>query len=724
MQLQPYYIYDEEGKIAKDEQGNDLVNPNADLDAEGNIILEKDENGNIKKVSYGISSLNDYFHYIRELASLAIGEGTRTGSDPYFLRLPLDEPFMEINANTRLISVPSELSQISVVGDKYAEVVFFKIDRYFDAVDLNTRHIYIEWEHSDGTKGVSRDFLRDTQSEKDKIIFGWIIGDEMTRNPGTIRFAVRFVEWNHDAKENPDEAVSGTELAYSFSSLPAQIGIADTLQYSLFTDATDVTEKIDTAGDAGTILFYLEPSALDSADETAPEPASIPQYIINLRSVIGAVAKEGIYEANLDSEGKLVLNVEAYASEDSGNISYMFGRKDYKDTGTEGIIAKIDFPEVELAKNHDVDNDNSIYYADAGNGTFVPLSNTEIKAALADLDEEENETFKCHKKIAFMIATKPGYYFANARNSVSGRQTSSANSDMLYIPYAETPTVTAMEPHFVKGKVEYALEAQDPENWNGELSGNVGKTNVHVTYGTAGSTIAHLAPVATKSDGGTLVYSWYKHKADYEALERGKFETLAEWYVRREKFLTEDKGWTKLSVTTPTYDTEEPGCYLVVIENHFNNDNREAKLLASGVCRVTEAPKLPTVLWEEFDEAVADKTRPIPTFLRVSQRAYSEDAIEEPFIDFDSVEYEWHRITEKDSYDLEVATGDDMASVSGPVTFDNEGFARISFIPRNTGFYYLVLKVHLNDATIIGSSLDMTAPREIYIGTQPITDGE
>lgn len=91
----------------------------------------------------GISSLNEYFQHIEDLAALAIGNG-RTGSDPYFLRIPLDEPFLEINANTRAISVPSELRQVGVVGDKYAEIVFFKIDRYFDAVDLDTRQIYIE----------------------------------------------------------------------------------------------------------------------------------------------------------------------------------------------------------------------------------------------------------------------------------------------------------------------------------------------------------------------------------------------------------------------------------------------------------------------------------------------------------------------------------------------------------------------------------------------------
>jgi hypothetical protein len=143
-----------------------------DFDRDGNFLIDQN---NEKVPSSGINTLNEYFQNIEALSELAIGSG-RTGSDPYFLRLPLDEPYFEINANTRGITVPGELSQIAVVGDKLAEIVFFRIDRYYDAVDLNTRHIYIEWEVPDGKggviKGISRDFLRDTQSEKDKIIFG------------------------------------------------------------------------------------------------------------------------------------------------------------------------------------------------------------------------------------------------------------------------------------------------------------------------------------------------------------------------------------------------------------------------------------------------------------------------------------------------------------------------------------------------------------------------
>ena len=269
------------------------------LDGEGNPIKP-------------ISSLNEYFQHIEEFAQLAIGDG-RGGSDPYLLRLPLDEPFMEINANTRAITVPAALRQIGVVGDKFAEIIFFEIDRYFDAVDLDTRQIYIEWEAPDGEggirKGVSRDFLKDTQSKskEGKIIFGWLIGDELTKYVGTIRFAVRFVEWT-DMSDGVNKPESGTGLLYSFSSLPAQINIVESLNYDLFEDSENA-EMIKTDDQGRTILFFLQDSNPDVEDDTTPGPSFNPTFIRNLGQNEPTTV---IQEADLNDDGTLKLVVEAY----------------------------------------------------------------------------------------------------------------------------------------------------------------------------------------------------------------------------------------------------------------------------------------------------------------------------------------------------------------------------------------------------------------------------
>ena len=59
--------------------------------------------------------------------------------------LPLDEEPFEIDANKRTITVPIHFksSGVSVVGDEIAETVFFRIARFFDAMDLETCDIFV-----------------------------------------------------------------------------------------------------------------------------------------------------------------------------------------------------------------------------------------------------------------------------------------------------------------------------------------------------------------------------------------------------------------------------------------------------------------------------------------------------------------------------------------------------------------------------------------------------
>ena len=110
----------------------------------------------------GITSLEEYYNWLPMLKEDDEGKPT------VFTRLPLDEPYFEIKANTRAITIPDEFKKngIAVQGDDLAEVVYFMIDRYFDAVDLNNTDIYIEWETPKGkgsgavaTKGVSEHYL-------------------------------------------------------------------------------------------------------------------------------------------------------------------------------------------------------------------------------------------------------------------------------------------------------------------------------------------------------------------------------------------------------------------------------------------------------------------------------------------------------------------------------------------------------------------------------------
>ena len=630
----------------------------------------------------GISSLNEYFQHIEDLAALAIGNG-RTGSDPYFLRVPLNEPFFEINANTRAISVPSELRQIGVVGDKYAEIVFFKIDRYFDAVDLDTRQIYIEWEapgaNGETIKGISRDFLRDTQSEKDKIIFGWIIGDELTQAVGTIRFAVRFVEWNSSVVQDPetgewisresddDTAVAGTELAYSFSSLPAQITVVDSLNYDLFENSEEA-EMIKTDEQAGTILFFLQNSDSDVPDETAPQPAGTPVFIRDL--------PEG--SADL-IENELRLTVEAVSTQDSGIISYMFGRKAHQDSGTQAIVARINFIEVGGESGTEPAED-AILYVKRSNGIFEVASNDDISSGV-----------QLYEKVAYMIATEPGYYFAKARNSVSNLKTSSAISSMLYIPYAGTPSTGDVEANkmparFVIKEKTYTEridtsidQTRAPGSWSSNIMIDVGEEGPATIVIGGPDHGPHFSVADNKSD--YLEYTLWK--ADNAEMQNAVAISTAQ---------------------SSNFEISEPGFYAVSVKNHYNNNDAVADKDVAGVLRVTPMAKVPKVLFDAWS-ATVEAGRPSET-------------IEVEETEHDIITYEWHRVTGANDDEDPVAEGY-MESPSGRVTFEN-GIGTIPFVPLAEGFYYFILKNELNGAVAEwNSALDPNCGT-IYVTTNPI----
>lgn len=707
-----------------------------EIDTTTDSILVDDENGNKVPVQQ-ITSLNEYFQHIRDLAGMAIGTG-RTGTDPYFLRLPLDEPFFEINANTRGITVPGELSQIAVKGDKLAEVVFFRIDRYYDAVDLNTRHIYIEWELPDGTKGISRDFLRDTQSEKDKIIFGWAIGEELTKQVGTIRFAVRFVEWfdntvldQDDRRINLDTATEDTQMLYSFSSLPATVSVVDSLNYSLFEDDEDLKNfnSLITEDNIGTMVLYLEDSDPDSVNETAPELAAMPKYVRDLSPEFYVEAKpitgkENEYKINLIGEygaATLELRVEANA-EDGGQISYVFGYIAHtKDegtgvaaTGASGMVAKYKFIEAtdvftdEDEKTAENFNTKKTFFIKDSTGVLAVVNANDAALAVA-----ENPDVKFFEKVAYVEVNAPGHYYAIADNRAGGKKANSAYSSTFYIPWPSKPEVeTKMASRFVGNELEYTLAAD--ESFNEASIDNRGKTNLRTsTTVVADTNLVELKPTVTAEETAGLTYTWYKN-ANNHLMDSGEVANAANYtrpeglkdevWAAQEATLLTDAGWEVIEgATAPTYVASEPGCYAVKVTNKFNNKETQSDLLDAGACRVTGMPKIPSIDWTSFKASASAGA--IPNAIDIELKDINGDAV-----DYDKIEYQWHKVTIPDAEhpglatDLELATEDDMTSPASPVegmTFDAEGKAKIPFQPKVAGAFFLEVRNTLNGATVI-----------------------
>lgn len=113
-----------------------MITKTTNLDSQYMDLFEE-----IKEKSQGtitVENLEQFFGSIQEIAAL----------DSKYLRLPLDEPMFEIDANSRKINVdatPFKANGLSVQGDHLAETVFFKIDRYYDTMDLMNTDIYVNW---------------------------------------------------------------------------------------------------------------------------------------------------------------------------------------------------------------------------------------------------------------------------------------------------------------------------------------------------------------------------------------------------------------------------------------------------------------------------------------------------------------------------------------------------------------------------------------------------
>lgn len=405
----------------------------------------------------------------------------------------------------------------------------------------------------------------------------------------------------------------------------------------------------------------------DSADETAPAPAAMPVFVRNLGADMDATPvanKEDMYTRNLiggakgQELGSLKLLAEAY-SPDSGSITYMFGFKALEEDGTQGMLTRHDFIEVDSHADT-----NRTYYIQGANEIYQPVSQTDIENLPVDT--------QLYEKIAYAMADKPGYYKVNARNRVSGKKTSSKDSYTLYIPYAAMPEVTTqMADHFVISQVDY----EKTLNQNTQSGANA-TSNIEFIPGSAAAAKKLLEPVVEASDGPVgsqaenLSYQWYK-SADIYDIEMANAEAIE-------------------GATEATLEVSAPGCYAVKIDNHFNNDHTETALLDAGVCRVTAMPEKPTVNWSEWEETLIAGRVNIPN-------------LEIVVGDHDKVLFEWHKIT-ADAADEDPIAEADMIEASGELTFDAEGKAALPFRPLTGGRYYLILENQLNGASVFSNS--------------------
>lgn len=393
-----------------------------------------------------ITSLNEYFSNIEALARI----------NPIYTVLPLDEDTFDIDANTREIKVPKHFKDngISVQGDEIAEVVYFKINRYFDTIDLSTKDIYIQWrsaaadENGQLIEGVSVPWCIDYESEPNYILFGWPISSKITKAAGEISFAVRFYEFDND----------NNQITYSLSTLIQKVAVKQSLDFNIldkFLEGKGLAESTLVLDDnTNLILNRLEDSELTGATVKAETP----EFLVNLNPS-GVEPVENSESRQFETEAWLALDTNGFrtvpitaevqaTSADGGRISYSWKKYSLGGQLNENTLMPIRYtnkflPTTDTSRRSNksyyintVDlNDDSAYKVYPGNKNDAnDVSNTFDST---DENYPENGIFE---RFSSAVIDTVGKYLVSVTNRVEN-STAKTQSYMLYVNRPVEPTI-------------------------------------------------------------------------------------------------------------------------------------------------------------------------------------------------------------------------------------------------------------------------------------------
>ena len=400
-----------------------------------------------------ISSLEGYFMHLRDLV---YGPNDSFANDPEeiekgyeFLKLPLDEPHLKIDANKRTIDTKGFLEAggiLSVQGDEIAEIVFFEVDRYFDATDLTQMQIAIQWKNKED-EGSTPAFIRivepDQSGDNEKLVFGWPITSEITSVAGPVQFSVRFYDRNHDTEE----------MNYSLVTLPVSMNIGASLSADLDEDAMDDPRP--------TILSRLRNSGpLSQLDQ-----AKAPIFVLH---------RPVSQEIDFGLETSYDLKAIARKNGSGGIISYKWYKADIMEDGTAGPYEGIDImgdPD-DLWKSAGTEDENYYEVSEwiSGVSTYYyqkALENGETEwESLSLISAEAFKTELMKRKKLFVrmsvltLNIKPdesvlGYYRVDARVGSSGTyayasySSNAEGADDRYLGPDSTPTWVVKGPEIV-----------------------------------------------------------------------------------------------------------------------------------------------------------------------------------------------------------------------------------------------------------------------------------
>lgn len=389
----------------------------AELFAKINGILEKSSEILSFKYNGEIKDINDYFMELKNIKDCVINADTLakkgvTDVDPSLLILPLEEGLFEIDANTRKIDIPADFNRngVGVQGDELAEIVYFSIDRYFDVTDLYDKDIFVQWEAPNGDKGLSVTINKTLNYKAGKVVFGWPITQEMTKNSGNLKFAVRFYARGKDDNDNPI-------LTYSFGTLVSTIKINSGLEFDI-ADPDLINKMIINKNQmiydslrASTAIGIDVPAVAPTFDETAFVPLD----------------RDKEYDAGEVFKGHALFTRDD-APAGTGIISYSWVRQDDNDDVEQEFV---DVPEYqEIAAGTPLTSSIENYW--------IKKDEKYIIYNGADLVAPSEPVL--YKRFGTLAPAKAGYYYLVAINDAGrGNSNKSKTTKPWIIAFAKKP---------------------------------------------------------------------------------------------------------------------------------------------------------------------------------------------------------------------------------------------------------------------------------------------
>ena len=434
--------------------------------------------------------------------------------DKKYLRLPLDEPLFEIDANSRKIAVPDEFKAngLSVQGDHLAETVFFSIDRYFDYMDLGGTEVTINWKMGSET-GKTDKFIMSADILPGSIVFGWPVNNVVTQKSGTLTFAVEFCKKDREGN-----------VLYDFNTLAATISIKDGLvigDVEAISLDNDILAILDDSqfgeGDAavGPIAWLTGDGhglVVGSGPDTAVELSAFAPEV-DLRTTITegvpqsvpanlyaqAFVDNGTEVKYMDSVGTTITPVMSEVVVDLVEADSIEEGKVYRDEFGE-VIADPEEAE-ELFVYDDLD-DSLVYYVQVDGSNPVAYR----VASAADLATWNTANqVDLYVKLAKITVSDAGSYIIKAQGQKFDNEGhkigagATASSEPVVVPSVEAPSEIAIE------KSEAPVVDNPAYSFDEEASANV------VFLGNEG---ASLTASAVVDSFGALQFVWKKKIGD------------------------------------------------------------------------------------------------------------------------------------------------------------------------------------------------------------------